>query len=89
MYTILNKLHYGLSLKLQKNYHGFWNQNTGANTPLNSQDDLSISSTVCYYVELGMPRAKIILGIATFGRSWTLDASDLSNNIGSPANGGG
>lgn len=48
----------------------------------------SVSNTVDFYVKLGMPREKIVLGLAAYGRSWTLN-SVKSNQIGSPASGPG
>lgn len=58
---------------------------TGANAPLYSTDSLSVSNTIDYYIKLGMPPEKIILGMGAYGRSWTLNSA-ASNGMGSPAN---
>lgn len=62
---------------------------TGANAPLypttNGDQTLSVSWTVDYYISKGMPSEKIVLGLASYGRSWTLNSAS-SNGMGSPAN---
>ena len=39
---------------------------------------------VKYWVRLGLPRSKLMLGIPAFGRTWTLQHS-LEHSVGSPA----
>lgn len=44
--------------------------------------------TINYYIDNGVPREKIVMGMATFGRSFTLRSS-LRNRIGDVAVRGG
>lgn len=46
------------------------------------------NSTINYYVQAGADREKLVLGIPTYGRSYTLFNSE-SNEIGAPADGPG
>lgn len=65
-----------------KNYRGSWELFTGANAPLYISSDtrldktFNVDFTVSYYLSLGLPSDKLILGFAAYGRSWTLANSD-------------
>merc|ERR1719367_1122872 len=50
--------------------------------------DLNIDSTVRFYLDNGATRDKLVLGIPTYGRSFTLANPDV-HEIGSPATGPG
>lgn len=52
-------------------YHGKWDQATGHNAPLTG-DQLSVNSTLSYYLELGADPAKLVLGIPLYGRTFKL-----------------
>uniref|UniRef100_A0A915L7E0 GH18 domain-containing protein n=1 Tax=Romanomermis culicivorax TaxID=13658 RepID=A0A915L7E0_ROMCU len=54
--------------------HGFWEPFTGFNSPLYDRngDHLSISTAANYWTSKGMPKNKIMLSLATFGRSFVL-----------------
>ncbi|KAH9504021.1 hypothetical protein Btru_067551 [Bulinus truncatus] len=69
-------------------YHGTWESVTGLNAPLYSNDGLDVHSTISWYKNNGLSPSKIHLGLAMYGRSWTL--SDTTKNyLGAPAIGGG
>lgn len=51
-------------------YHGTWEMKTGANTPLTGSP-LSIEETIKAYLHMGVPREKIVLGVATYSRGWS------------------
>lgn len=71
-------------------YHGSWENVTAPATPLRAPegDNLNVVSTLNYYVQQGASKEKIIVGLSTFGRSWTLERSG-DTAIGSPAVSGG
>nr|AWU46592.1 chitinase 4 [Scylla paramamosain] len=61
-------------------YHGAWENVTHHNTPLcgyylDEEEFLTfnVRFTVQYYLDLGVPKDKMVMGIATYGRCWTLD----------------
>uniref|UniRef100_A0A5S6QI64 Chitin-binding type-2 domain-containing protein n=1 Tax=Trichuris muris TaxID=70415 RepID=A0A5S6QI64_TRIMR len=74
-------------------YHGAWETQTGINSPLfprkedSSQFKLwNIQASSKYWNDKGMPKEKIIIGLATYGRGWTLkDAAKTA--VGAPASG--
>jgi chitinase len=65
---------------------GSWSSYTGMHTQLTGAD--SIDTGVNLWLSGGMPPEKLILGMATYGRSWTL-ASASNTAIGAPAAGAG
>jgi chitinase len=70
--------------------HGSWEPTTGFNTPLYCPpgDTVCIDYSVDAYLKAGTPPGKLVLGLGTYGRSWTL-ASTGNTNPGAPANGPG
>ncbi|XP_062550927.1 acidic mammalian chitinase-like isoform X2 [Armigeres subalbatus] len=76
--------------------HGSWESKTGNNAPLyiGPQDDtpaqkqLNVNSSVSYWLQQMAPAKKIILGVAFYGRSFTLRSSS-QNYVGAPTNGPG
>lgn len=46
------------------------------------------NSTINFYVKAGAEREKLVLGIPTYGRSYTL-FNEESNEVGAPADGPG
>lgn len=68
---------------------------TGHNSPLTPSLNeigllatLNIEWTANYWVEKGMPKEKIVIGIPTYGRTWKLLSEDWYN-VGAPAVGSG
>ncbi|CAK5023655.1 unnamed protein product [Meloidogyne enterolobii] len=45
---------------------------TGYNSPLFTKDNLNIDSAADYWAVEGMPKKKIVIGLATYGHGWTL-----------------
>ncbi|KFD62705.1 hypothetical protein M514_09163 [Trichuris suis] len=74
-------------------FHGSWETKTGINSPFSvggsrSQWDSTLStvSAINFWVAKGMPKEKIVVGLPTYGRGWTLsNAHDFS--VGSKATG--
>lgn len=63
-------------------YHGGWESQTGHNAPLfhspkhdktNELATLNVNWSVNYWLQNGAPREKIMLGVGSYGRSFTLD----------------
>jgi len=63
-------------------YHGGWENFTGHNTPLFGRHEedadghpghrYNLNDSISYYIDAGVPREMIVVGMATFGHSWTL-----------------
>eukprot|EP00002_Diphylleia_rotans_P009338 TRINITY_DN1945_c0_g1_i1.p1 TRINITY_DN1945_c0_g1~~TRINITY_DN1945_c0_g1_i1.p1 ORF type:complete len:407 (+),score=93.65 TRINITY_DN1945_c0_g1_i1:47-1267(+) len=69
--------------------HGAWESVTGANTPLyDPTSSLNIDNAVNIWLAGGAPANKLILGLGTYGRSWTL-ANPSNNGMNAPAVGAG
>ena len=76
-------------------YHGSWENSTGHVSPLfsrsteNDEQKLyNVDFTINYYIQQGFPVEKINLGLACYGKSFTLTDKKLTR-LGSPASGGG
>nr|XP_019591024.1 PREDICTED: chitotriosidase-1 [Rhinolophus sinicus] len=75
--------------------HGSWERSTGHNSPLYKRQgesgaaaELNVDSAVQLWLQKGTPANKLILGMPTYGRSFTL-ASSLDTGVGAPATGPG
>jgi len=63
-------------------YHGAWDNYTGHNSPLygrweegftgHPNKDFDAYDTVDWYISKGCPKEKIVMGMATYGRGWSL-----------------
>ncbi|XP_075677589.1 uncharacterized protein LOC113794366 isoform X2 [Dermatophagoides pteronyssinus] len=81
---------------LSYDYHTSFDPETDHHAPLKSKPDfideeaskLNAEWTINYYIRLGAPREKLILGIPTYGRSFTL-ADESNNGINALAEGPG
>ncbi|XP_059487163.1 acidic mammalian chitinase-like [Neocloeon triangulifer] len=74
-------------------YHGSWEQITGINSPLypsfvDTDYTLNINASIQYWLNNGCPSTKLLLGIPTFGRTYTL-SNPNSPGLGAQAYGPG
>lgn len=76
-------------------FHGKWERETGHNAPLYApstdsewRKQLSVDNAAKIWVQMGTPRDKLIIGMPTYGRSFTL-ASPAKHGPNAPATGGG
>merc|ERR1711892_138669 len=76
-------------------YHGAFENFTGHNTPLfgrHEEDDpghgFNINDTINFYIENGMPKEKMNVGLATYGRGFTLPQGSDETGLYCPAVGG-
>ncbi|XP_042888796.1 chitinase-3-like protein 1 [Penaeus japonicus] len=72
-------------------YHGAWENTTHHNAPLcglpTDSDDMAFFNVVFsvnYYISLGVPKEKLVMGIPEYGRCYTLDNIN-ENGMLSPA----
>jgi chitinase len=52
--------------------HGGWESKTNFNTPWYDGSGVDIQTALNYYLGKGVPKEKLNLGLAAYGRSWTL-----------------
>ncbi|RZB40987.1 chitinase, partial [Asbolus verrucosus] len=76
-------------------FHGKWERETGHNAPLYSpssdsqyQKQLNVEHAANLWVKLGAPKEKMVIGMPTYGRSFTL-SNTAKFRVHSPASGGG
>lgn len=76
-------------------FHGKWERETGHNAPLYApssdsewRKQLSVDNAAKLWTKLGTPKEKLIVGIPTYGRTFTL-TSTVKTGPNSPASGGG
>uniref|UniRef100_A0A0C9QM58 chitinase n=2 Tax=Fopius arisanus TaxID=64838 RepID=A0A0C9QM58_9HYME len=63
-------------------FAGSWEPRTGHHAGL--RGDLSVESCVKYWLDQGCPKEKLVVGVPTYGKTWTL--ADANNNApGAPA----
>lgn len=73
--------------------HGSWDGKTGQNAPLfrgatDTNQELSQDACVRAWIEAGASPSKLFLGVAFYGRSFTL-SNTAQNRIAAPTNGPG
>ncbi|XP_001663099.2 chitinase-3-like protein 1 [Aedes aegypti] len=76
--------------------HGPWESKTGHNAPLfvglhdntTNKMQLNVKSSISYWLHQGVPARKIMLGVAFYGRSFTL-RSNSEHGVGAPTSGPG
>ena len=76
-------------------YHGSWDEVTGHNAPLYGRKGESakekswnINASLHIWIEKGCPRQKLNLGIAAYGRSFSMYSEKQSHNMGVKASAG-
>ncbi|XP_058457279.1 probable chitinase 10 [Malaya genurostris] len=76
-------------------FHGKWERETGHNAPLYApssdsewRKQLSVDFAANLWVKMGAPKEKLVIGMATYGRSFTLTNTDRYK-VNSPAKDGG
>ncbi|KAH0534516.1 hypothetical protein KQX54_004701, partial [Cotesia glomerata] len=74
-------------------FHGPWDPITGLNAPLHAgrgdQDrDFNSEAAVNYWLSKGAPKEKLILGVPTYGRTFTL-SNPRNNGLGAATSGPG
>lgn len=72
--------------------HGSWDHKTGMNAPLYAGSDenkqLNVDACVQFWLHHGCPKEKLVVGMATYGRTFSLQDPN-KNGINSPSNGPG
>lgn len=72
-------------------YHGSFDSKTGQNAPLynypGNPNNFYADYSVKYWIKRGAPSQKIILGVPTYGRSFTLTSAN--HGLNAPSRGGG
>lgn len=76
-------------------FHGKWENTVGHNAPLYAPSEdsewrkqLSVDHASNLWAKLGAPKEKLIIGMPTYGRTFTL-SNPARNAVNSPASGGG
>jgi len=68
-------------------YFGAWDKKTGHNSPLYGPS--AVASSVDYYLQQGVPREKLIVGLPFYGRTFIVDNNGLDGGrtigVGAPA----
>nr|KAG5699922.1 hypothetical protein BaRGS_018221 [Batillaria attramentaria] len=83
-------------LLMTYNYHGQWEKRTGHHSPLwkhrkdppGEQSELYQNWSINFWLDMGVPKEKLVVGLATYGMSFTLVDPD-QHGVHAPANGGG
>lgn len=69
-------------------YHGSFDGKTGQNAPLETSDNLNVKASVNYWLQKGAAPEKIVVGIPTYGQSFTL-ANAQNHGFNAPSSGAG
>lgn len=76
-------------------YHGAWDEVTGHNAPLygrkgeiEKQKDWNINASMHIWIEKGCPREKLNLGMAAYGRTFSMYSEKQTHEMGCKASAG-
>lgn len=76
-------------------FHGKWERETGHNAPLYApssdsewRKQLSVDNAASIWSKMGAPKDKLVIGMPTYGRTFTL-SNPANYKVNSPASGGG
>lgn len=76
-------------------FHGKWERETGHNAPLYApssdsewRKQLSVDNAANIWTKMGAPKDKLVIGMPTYGRTFTL-SNTANYKVNSPASGGG
>jgi chitinase len=77
-------------------FHGSWNPFTGLNAPMYAgphdttpaQQEWNVQASINWWIGQGAPRNKLVVGLASYGRSFTL-SNPGNNGINAPTSGPG
>uniref|UniRef100_A0A2S2Q2H3 Putative chitinase 3 n=1 Tax=Sipha flava TaxID=143950 RepID=A0A2S2Q2H3_9HEMI len=76
-------------------FHGKWERETGHNAPLYApssdsewRKQLSVDNAASIWTKMGAPKDKLVIGMPTYGRTFTL-TNTANYKVNSPASGGG
>lgn len=69
-------------------FHGEWEETVNVHNALYSDNDESVDRSVQYWLSLGVPKDKLLVGVPLYGRKFLLN-DQLNNTIGAPSSGGG
>ncbi|EFN82567.1 probable chitinase 2 isoform X2 [Harpegnathos saltator] len=62
-------------------YHGTWDKKVLPNSPLRSNDGLSVEDSVTYLLQRGAPAEKLVLGLPMYGRTFILTKEPEESNV--------
>nr|XP_012154543.1 PREDICTED: probable chitinase 3 isoform X2 [Megachile rotundata] len=68
-------------------YHGYWDSKTGHIAPLYDPSDLNVNFSMTYWIEKGVPPSKLLMGVPTYGQSFTLSRETNTTGAQSSAPG--
>lgn len=51
-------------------YFGSWDKKIGLNAPIENDDELNVKYSIDYFIKLGAPAEKIIMGLPFYGRTF-------------------
>lgn len=83
-------------LVMTYDFHGSWNSFTGINAAMYQGphdntallQEMNVQASVNWWIGQGTPRNKLVVGLASYGRSFTLSNSGI-NGVNAPASGAG
>ncbi|CAI9726698.1 chitinase-3 1 isoform X2 [Octopus vulgaris] len=91
-----NNVYVDYMLLMTYNYHGQWEEVTGHHSGIfkhwkdgsGEKSELNAEWSINFWLRAGIPRSKLIIGIPTYGMSYTLQDPN-THDLFAPANGGG